>query len=264
MVCPGPPRAGWARCHPWLHGLLSQADWTPRARQNSLSVLVVGQSGCQDGSEAATIPREQVKREQDELTCNFGHRQHCALAAFRMPAQHHSEYLTQGWEGPLLTFTCPRATVMAQGGTVGLHPWDLHEARRWPLLRPPVPPSLCSLLHTSSSPHMPELSSHFGPCAHRHTPTPASLVHTAGAHSTYWEQFSGGTVTSLCPPPRHHEPPWHTHSLMLFLTLSQAHTHNAHTCTHMPHMLQVSPQPGLTLRTGLRPGKASEDEDTGS
>lgn len=172
--------------------------------------------------------------------------------------------LHEGWEGPSAELHLPQGHHNGLRETVGLHLQDLHEARRWPLL----PSSPCSLCCTRSpSPYTPALSSHLSPCAHRHTPTLTSLVHRAGTHSTCLDQFPRHTATSLCTPPPHCEPhthPWHTHSLPLSLTLQQAHTHNAHTCTHMPHMLQASPQPGLTPRTGLRPGKASEDEDTDS
>jgi hypothetical protein len=52
------------------HRLLNQVDWSTEGCAGPVSVLVASWTGCLDRSEAAAIPREQVKQEQDELNSN--------------------------------------------------------------------------------------------------------------------------------------------------------------------------------------------------
>lgn len=55
--------AGWTLVPPTApRGSLAEQADPPRAEQDSLSVLVAGQSGRQDGSEAAAIPRSKVNK----------------------------------------------------------------------------------------------------------------------------------------------------------------------------------------------------------
>ena len=55
--------AGWTlEPSPAPQGSLVEQTDPPRAEQDSLSVLVAGQSGLQDGSEAAAIPRSKLNK----------------------------------------------------------------------------------------------------------------------------------------------------------------------------------------------------------
>lgn len=94
MVWPGPSRGrlGTGATPPAPQGSLAEQTGPP-----GLSVSVAGQSGHQEGSEAAAIPKEKVKQEQDELTCNL------IPVAWRVPgtsAQHHVWQLMLEWARP--------------------------------------------------------------------------------------------------------------------------------------------------------------------
>lgn len=153
--------------------------------------------------------------------------------------------LHEGWEGPSAELHLPQGHCDGLRETVGLHPWDLHEARRWPLLWPLVPPSPCSLCCTRSpSPHTPALSSHLGPCAHRHTPTLTSLVHRAGTHSTCLEQFPRDTQPRASAHPHHAmncTPTLGTHTASHCPSRSHRRTHTMHTRAHTCHTCCGSP-----------------------
>lgn len=113
---------------------MAEQTGPPGGGQDSLSVFAAGQSGRQDRSEAAAIPKEKVKQEQHELTCNFA-----AAASWLLvtPAQHcHLGQVTRGWsgqgpggwEGLRLNLTSSRVTATAHGRTRGAQPCTAHEA----------------------------------------------------------------------------------------------------------------------------------------
>ena len=112
---------------------MAEQTGPPGGGQDSLSVFAAGQSGRQDGSEAAAIPKEKVKQEQHELTCNFA-----AAASWLLvtPAQRHLGQVTRGWsgqgpggwEGLRLNLTSSRVTATAHGRTRGAQPCTAHEA----------------------------------------------------------------------------------------------------------------------------------------
>lgn len=89
---------------------------------------------------------------------------------------------------------------------------------------------------------------------HACTKPPPRPVCTRTHSHTSVTPWSTKLANTACP--QNSSPRAHSHETCTPSQRTHAHTQ----CTRLPPVLQASPRPGLTWRTGLRPGEASEGE----